>query len=223
MRKVDTYRAELRLVDAWEPWLAERSSLPGPRANLELVAAAAEEADEPTARRLADAEDEFLAMCGVVALGRHGRLEPVRRAANDGRWRVREAAAMALQRLGDDDPERLAAVALEWAGGTPLEARCATAGVSEPRLLRTPDAVASALAVLERATEVLAASHDPVLAKGLAYAWSVVAAADLDAARPAMERWLASDDPVVRRALRGNLRKPRLQRLDPEWTARWLG
>jgi hypothetical protein len=222
MRAVDTYRAELRLVDAWEPWLAERSSLPGPRANLELVAAAGEEADEPTARRLADAEDEFLAMCGVVALGRHGQLEPVRRAASDGRWRVREAAAMALQRLGDDDPVRLAAVALEWAAGTPLEARCAAAGVSEPRLLRTPDAVASALAVLERATGTLAGSHDPVLAKGLAYAWSVVAAADLDRARPAMERWLVSDDRVVRRVLRGNLRKPRLQRLDPEWTARWL-
>ena len=39
--------------------------------------------------------------------------------------------------------------------------------------------------------------------------------------RPAMEGRLASDDRVVRRALRENLRKARLQRLDPDWTARW--
>jgi hypothetical protein len=157
-----------------------------------------------------------------VGLGRHALLGPVREAANDERWRVREAAAMALQRLGDDEPARLAAVAEEWAGGTAWEARCAAAAVAEPRLLRTAEAVGAAVAVLERATDVLAATHDPVLAKGLAYAWSVVAAADLEGVRPAMDRRLGSDDPVVRRALRENLRKARLQRLDPDWTARWL-
>lgn len=224
MSKVDSYREELGQVppDAWPAWLAERSNLPGPRANLELVSAAAEEADEGTALALVGAGDEFTRMCGVVALGRHGVLDPVCEAANDERWRVREAAAMALQRLGDDDPARLAVVAAEWAGGTAWEARCAAAAVAEPRLLRTAAAVDGAVAVLERATDVLAATHDPVLAKGLAYAWSVVAAADLERVRPAMERRLRSDDPVVRRALRENLRKARLQRLDPVWAGRWL-
>lgn len=223
MGKVDTYREELRAhpVGGWGPWLSARSNLPGPRANLELVWAVAEEADAGTARALAASGDEFLRVCGVVALGRHGELAPVRAAANDERWRVREAAAMALQRLGDDDPGRLAAVALAWAKGTPWEARCAVAAVAEPRLLRTQAAVGAALAVLERATDALAASHDPVLAKGLAYAWSVIAAADLDRVRPAMERRLASPDPVVARALRANLTKARLRRLDPEWADRW--
>jgi hypothetical protein len=224
MGKVASYRAALARVrpDAWPAWLAERSDLPGPRANLELLAAAAEEADTKTAFALVGAEDEFAQMCGVVALGRHGQLDPVREAANDERWRIREAAAMALQRLGDDDPVRLGAVAGDWAGGTSLEARCAAAAVAEPRLLRSPEAVDAAVAVLERATDALAASHDPVLSKGLAYAWSVVAAADLERVRPAIERRLGSDDPVVRRTLRANLRKARLQRLDPDWTARWL-
>ena len=224
MTKVESYRSELEQVppEAWPRWLAERSNLPGPRGNLELVWAAAEEADEAMARALAASDEEFVRICGVVALGRHGLLEPVREAANDERWRVREAAAMALQRLGDDDPERLANVAAAWAGGTAWEARCAVAAVAEPRLLRTRAAVDAALTVLERATDALAATHDPVLAKGLAYAWSVVAAADLDRIRPAMERRLASDDPAVRRAMRENLKKARLQRLDPVWTARWL-
>ena len=224
MRKVDSYRQELAQLprDAWPAWLAARSNLPGPRANLELVAAAAEEADEATALALAGDGDEFTSMCGIVGLGRHGVLDPVREAANDERWRVREAAAMALQRLGDDDPARLAAVAGEWASGTPWEARCAAAAVAEPRLLRSASAVDAAVVVLERATDVLAATHDPVLAKGLAYAWSVVAAADLERVRPAMEQRLGSEDPVVRRALRENLRKARLQRLDPVWAGRWL-
>jgi hypothetical protein len=224
MGKVDDYRSELRAVDRGHraAWLAARSSLPGPRANLELVRAAAEELTEEEARALAEAEQEFLRVCGVVALGRHGRPEPIRAAANDERWRVREAAAMALQRLGDDDPGRLARTALAWASGTALEARCAAAAVAEPRLLRTPEATAAALEVLERATAVLAATHDRVLAKGLAYAWSVVAAADLERARPALERRLSSDDPVVRRSLRENLKKARLRRLDPEWVERWL-
>jgi hypothetical protein len=224
MTKVDSYRSELAQLrpSAWPAWLAQRSNLPGPRANLELVHAVAEESDAATARVLGASEDEFLRVCGIVALGRHGLLEAVREAANDERWRVREAAAMALQRLGDDEPERLALVAYDWAGGTAWEARCAAAAVAEPRLLHTRDAVDCALRVLERATDALATTHDPVLAKGLAYAWSVVAAADLDRVRPSMERRLGSEDPVVGRALRQNLRKARLQRLDPDWTARWL-
>ena len=193
MSKVASYRAEIAQLppDAWPAWLAGRSALPGPRANLELVAAAAEEADGATALALAGSADEFTRMCGIVGLGRHALLGPIREAANDERWRVREAAAMALQRLGDDDPARLAAVAEEWAGGTAWEARCAAAAVAEPRLLRTAAAVDAAVAVLERV-------------------------------RPAMDQRLGSDDPVVRRALRENMRKARLQRLDPDWTARWL-
>ncbi len=51
--KIDEYRRALRELDAWEPFLLERSGLPGPRGNLELAAAVAEEADEATLRRWA--------------------------------------------------------------------------------------------------------------------------------------------------------------------------
>src|SRR5439155_6383706 len=34
--RVDRYRNELRTLEDWEPYLKERSGLPGPRANLEL-------------------------------------------------------------------------------------------------------------------------------------------------------------------------------------------
>src|SRR2546428_9473403 len=43
--RVDGYRNDLRGLKDWEPYLRKHSGLPGPRANLELVAAVAEEAD----------------------------------------------------------------------------------------------------------------------------------------------------------------------------------
>ena len=46
MGKAEEYRQALRELDEWEPYLLEHSGLPGPRGNLELAAAVAEEADE---------------------------------------------------------------------------------------------------------------------------------------------------------------------------------
>lgn len=106
--RVDSYREALRQVEDLEGYLADHSGLPGPRGNLELARAAAEELDRAVLERLARSEDEFEAFYGVVGLGRaiaEGRadLVPALRAhANDRRWRVREGVAMALQRWGDD-------------------------------------------------------------------------------------------------------------------------
>ena len=46
MTKAATYRAQLRALESWDAWLQQESSLPGPRANLELIAAVAEEGGE---------------------------------------------------------------------------------------------------------------------------------------------------------------------------------
>lgn len=45
MGRIEQYRAELRRLTDWEPYLKKNSGLPGARANLELVAAVGEEAD----------------------------------------------------------------------------------------------------------------------------------------------------------------------------------
>jgi hypothetical protein len=91
------YRAALRALStgAWGGYLAERSGLPGPRANLELVQAVAEEAPAEVVRWYAGAEDQFLALCGAVGLGRllaegeEDAAEELRQLAQDDRWRVR--------------------------------------------------------------------------------------------------------------------------------------
>ncbi|MEW6582672.1 MAG: HEAT repeat domain-containing protein [Actinomycetota bacterium] len=231
MARVDDYRAELRALGDWEPYLNERSGLPGPRANLELLAAVVEEAPAAVAWRLARGGDGYPAMCGVAALGRlaaEGDADAVpelRRRASDPDWRMREAVAMGLQRLGDASTEALFDVLERWAGGTPLERRAAVAAACEPRLLRDPAVARRALALLDRITASLAAGPDRrrdevrVVRQALGYGWSVAIAALPDEGRPAFERWLHTGDPDVRWVVRENLRKRRLHRIDPQWVA----
>jgi hypothetical protein len=69
MDRIDDYRGALRAlpVDTWDAYLAERSRLPGPRANLELVQAVAEEAPAEGARLLLERGGGRLASGGVCA------------------------------------------------------------------------------------------------------------------------------------------------------------
>ena len=219
MENVERYRESLRALQDWVPLLLAESGLPGPRANLALVRAAAEEADERRLVRLAESDEEFLVMCGAVGLGRlvadgnRRHLVPLRELAGDRRWRVREAVAMALQRWGDDDFSAMAAEAERWADGSPLEQRAAVAGLCEPRLLREPEAAQRALAVVERVTASLPRSRDRVLRQALGYCWSVAVAADPEEGLKRFERLERSDDPDLRWVARENPKKARLARL----------
>lgn len=231
MTAVEEYRASLRTLPTsqWPAYLTEHSGLPGPRGNIELAQAVADEGDAPTFDALIATGDEYLVFCGVVGLGRllaegagAGTERRLRTHATDERWRVREAVAMALQRLGDADPPRLLDVVSRWvAEPDPLVQRAAAAGICEPRLLRTPEAAARAVEVCERATEALAARpaaerRDPAvraLRKGLGYCWSVAVAADPPAGLPRFRALSASTDADVAWIVRENTRKARLATL----------
>lgn len=233
----DSHRAALAALphDAWGAYLDEHSALPGPRANLELLAAAGDLAPADLLRTWSASADEYRAAVGTAGLGRLAvegdptALEELRTRANDDRWRLREAVAMALQRLGDADLARLHAVADSWAGGTPLEQRAAIAGVCEPRLLRAAQDAAYAVALVARVTASLGAlpaarRRDPdvrTLRQALGYCWSVAVAADPGPGFEAMETLVdpAADDGDVRWLLRANLSKARLARADAARTA----
>lgn len=240
MTRVEDYRRALRDLAEWEPFLLEQSALPGPRANLELATAAAEEAEEEALRRWAavgpetapfGSADEFLPVCGVIGLGRllaagdRSVLADLRRLAGDPRWRVREAVAIALQRFGDADFPALLTEMQGWASGSLLERRAAVAALCEPRLLSDPDRARDVLTLLDRVTAELNDTDEHrsdafrVLRQTLGYAWSVAIVALPEEGEPLFERLLVSGDRDVRWIVRENLRKRRLVRLDADWVA----
>jgi hypothetical protein len=204
------------------------SGLPGPRGNLELIQAAADEGTAAWFGELVTSADEFRAATGAVGLGRLLADAPDERVmvclhelAADRRWRVREGVAMALQRLGDADPDRLWPLARAWATDPdPLVQRAAVAGVCEPRLLRPAAAAAVALEICAKVTATLAARpreqrrSDGVrsLRQALGYCWSVAIAADPEVGVPRFLALADDSDPDVMWIVRENGRKARLVR-----------
>ena len=241
MTKAENYRTQLRSLKTWDDFLMKESGLPGPRANLELVQTVADLGDEALFSRYItiDADTNtpqvFLAVCGVVGLGRlvvEGKrkyMKALRALASDSRWRIREAVAMALQRVGDADMDALLDETEKWSSGNLLEQRAAIAALCEPRLLSDAKNTKRVLNILADVTQSIAQERSrkteefQVLRKGLAYCWSVAVAALPDEGKKKMEKWFVSDDRDVRWVMRENLKKNRLVRMDASWVEKWQG
>jgi len=142
--------------------------------------------------------------------------------ATDARWRVREAVAMAMQRLGDADLPRLVDIVTAWsADRNALIQRAAVAAICEPRLLKSRDAVESAVSLCARVTYALAARgsdqrRDPgvrMLRQALGYCWSVAVAADPAYGLPLFRKLADSTDRDVAWIVRENGKKARLANL----------
>lgn len=228
---VEEYRRALRALpeDQIPGFLDAHSGLPGPRSNLTLLAALVDEGSADLILALVHREGEYLRSCGTAGLGRllaEGRdlVDMLRTRAMDESWRVREAAAMALQRLGDGAPGRVRDLVADWAADAhPLVRRAAVAGICEPRLLRDPLTALAALDACDVATRGLLATPDDrrrdpdvrTLRQGLGYCWSVAVAGAPD---PGVDRFLAlerSEDPDLRWIVRENRKKSRLRTLLP--------
>ena len=242
MGKVDAYREALKKIEDWDLYLLTESCLPGPRANLELVEAVAEEGDLERFRRYLTYDEvqapygsvlEFLAVCGVVGLGRllsegHSEfLETLRLHASDPRWRIREGVVIALQRFGAKNMEGLLQEMEKWSQGSLLERRAAVAALCEPKLLKKPEEIERVLKILDRITQKLISEANrkdnnfKVLRKTLGYGWSVAVVASPEEGKSFLEKWFANEDKDIRWIMKENLRKNRLLRLDPDWAERW--
>jgi len=230
----DDYVTALRTLDDWEPYLRRNSGLPGPRANLELVQAAADAGTLDKFERWAAADDEYLALCAAVGFGRlvaegRTRLMPkLRKLASDRSWRAREGVAMGLQRVEEADMQRLLTEMGKCAKGNLLEQRAAAAALCEPRLLRAPRDALRTLELLDAITTGLSESKAresddfKILRQGLGYCWSVAAAALAEKGREAFDKWTRAPDPDVRWVMRQNFGKSRMKMLGEDWVARKL-
>lgn len=242
MGKVDEYRKVLKNLDDWDRYLIDESGLPGPRANLELAEAVAEEGDFKRFRRYLGygSEEapygsalEFLPVCGVIGLGRvlsEGSLEvldELRIYASDPRWRIRESVAIALQKYGDKDIDSLLTQMDKWSRGSLLERRAAIAALCEPRLLKKIECALKTLDILNQITEDILledrrkTNEFIVLRKALGYCWSVAAVAVPVEGKKHFEKWFANNDEDICWIMKENLKKKRFNKMDPEWTERW--
>lgn len=237
MSRTDDYRQTLKSMKHWAPFLLKESGLPGPRGNLELAHAVAQQGDQKQFEKLisasADAKENtaqvFLLFCGVVGLGKlaaqgkHEMLAHLRVYASDRRWRIREAVATGLQLVGDEEMSVLVKEMRGWSKGNWLEKRAAAAALAEPRLLKDSKQVKQVLRIFDQITASMETADDPgdeafsVLRQGMAYCWSVVVAALPDEGKPAMEKWLTSENPDVRWVMKENLKKNRLLKMDEKW------
>jgi hypothetical protein len=236
--KVDFCIRKLNSLKDWDSYLLAESGLPGPRGNLELAQAFAEIGDEKIIQKYIAIKPEkapensaqvFLTFCGVVGLGtlvsrgKLSYLRILRPFASDSRWRIREAVAMAIQRIGDQDINLAIREARSLSQGNFLEKRSAAAALCEPRLLKTEEAATSTLDLLDDITSSIVGfknKHDEtfdVLRKGLAYCWSVAVAACPEKGKNLMEKWIHTPDSNIKWIMRENLKKNRLSKMDKEW------
>jgi hypothetical protein len=240
MSKIEVYREKLRQLDDWESYLLSESRLPGPRANLELAHAVAEEGGEALfcaylkydeERAPTNSPEEFLAFCGVLGLGKllvAGKQETfqhLRLKASDSRWRIREAVAFALQRLGKADMEALLYEMESWMEGNLLERRAVVAALCEPSLLKVEMFSKKVIDILESITESVLLEGNRrtdgliALRKGLGYGWSVAIVSNPQYGKERFEQWINNPNPNIRWIIKENLKKKRLFKMDPDWVS----
>jgi hypothetical protein len=146
----------------------------------------------------------------------------LRELAADGRWRVREGVAIALQRIGRENMPRLLADMQPWSADGPFVQRAVVVGLCEPPLLKNSAHAVEVLMLLDRITSSLEAAERRrdedfrVLRLALGYGWSVAAAAAPENAWPYFEKWLRSKDKDVAWVMKTNLEKARMAGLRAE-------
>lgn len=238
MGKREEYRKKIKKISDLDDYLLRESGLPGKRGNIELAQAVADVGDEALFRRLLEYTPDkasvndaevFFAFCGTIGMGKllaEGRMDAykvIRSQASDPRWRIREAVAMALQRLGEKDMDLLIREMRQWSEGNLLEKRAAAAALCEPALLKRREHAKATLEILDKITSSLTLEKDRktdefiALKKGLSYCWSVAVSSDPEEGKAMMERWLNSDDKDIKAIMKENLKKNRLERMDPVW------
>lgn len=225
--------------------LADASHLPGPRVNLTLAYRFADWFNKVwlhedlqdmlfawtfSTAEAAPTNDprEFLPFCGLLALCSYYPhadeatqkriLERVQAAMNDSRWRVREAAAIGLQRIAEKDFAPVKAFITQCLPeANMLEMRAIIAALAHPPILNNGIARYSLMVseeILNRLYAELTAGKKPknlsILSKGLQYALSVFVAALPEEGFRLLRKFAELGDSELNKILTANLRKARL-------------
>lgn len=238
MSKIEFYKSELLKVKDWDYYILLNSNLPSRRANIELMRAVVElgqesqfvewlKYDEKIAPT--NTQEEFLAFCGTVGLGqliilgKDFYFQTLRELASDGRWRIREAVAFALQDIGKKEFGLLIYKIEKWKSDNLFVRRAVVAGLCEPGLLKQEEISQISLIILYQITaeiqEITNRREESyrVLRKCLAYAWSVAIESNPKLGMRFFEQLAAKRNYDIQWILRENLKKKRLKKMDIDW------
>lgn len=229
-----------------EFYLRDQSRLPGPRANIELAqdfsdlltVRASGRPDETRAllnhlmsdekKVVSNTPGEFVLFCGVLSFGacacaipewRENAYTLLAHYAQSSAWRVREATALAWQKMLIAVPdEALPALMNLLDSGDCLQLRACLAAISEPALLNAREFIEAALVMQRVAVEYLHSlpsterrrTEVRTLRQALGYTLSVVTAACPDDGFALMCEIATWNDPDINWILRENLKKRRL-------------
>ena len=235
-------------LDKLERYLLDNSNLPGKRSNLELADAFSDyfkgkTFEEDTWKWLSylnsyDSEKaptndpkEFLSFCAVQALGcsylfmeeekKKDILKAVSEAMNDTRWRMREAAAMAFQKIGEDDFETIKKIFQDkLTHSNFLEKRSIIAALAHPPMLKSKKNVVFCLEcgeyILDEIStlgpDLLKDKTFKVLSKGMEYAVSVFVAALPDEGFDLLKKYALVEHKAIKKIIKSNLGKARLKK-----------
>lgn len=232
-------------------YLLAHSNLPGKRGNIELAFSFADYIEElynVNTQQMFNycvalisenpphihvtGNEEFLPFCGIIALGRIGKIdstkesdviELIKNSAQDERWRIREAVAMAIQEMMDIRPEAIIKTLQAWANeDNYLIHRAVAAGLAEPRFMKNREIARISLdihkAILDRIAREPARrdTEYQALVKGLCYTLSVIITGIEDEGFTYLETLIETGHPVMIKIVRENLKKKRLARLNAE-------
>jgi hypothetical protein len=216
-----------------EKYIIENSNLPGPRGNLELAFTLAELYDDfnvlskwiEITQAQADVNDprSFLVFCATVCLGRlyvkkkdNKIITILKKLANDGRWRIREAVAFGFQIIGEQDFNELVMIFSEWINkSNNLEKRAILASLAHPKFLDEKRAE-----FCFKITDIVLKRMDrdndfDVLRKGLEFTISIFVAANLKIGFHFIEKWIGKDKNIDKIMVK-NLKKNRIAKKNPK-------
>jgi protein required for attachment to host cells len=214
-------------------FLIKNSNLPGPRVNIELGFLLSEmyKDENELAKWLNIDESQagtndpmsYLPFCALICYGRiytekkdSKIINKIKKAANDPRWRVREACAFAFQIIGEHNFDVLKKIFSEWLlEANNLEKRCILVSLAHPKMLNTTRAN-YCLQVCDIILQHLDKSSPnfPVLNKALEFTISVFVSKDVDTGSVFLEKWIKEKNKLINGIMKKNLSKNRIRKLN---------
>jgi hypothetical protein len=222
--------------------LLKNSGLPGPRGNLALLYSFAGNATADEIKEcfsfykddLKNSPEEFAVMCGVVGycvLNRNDiktTLKAIRGYASHSSWRIREAVAIGIQEIAENNLKEIIVNLEKWLEGNDLEKRAVVAALCEPKLLKVKSEIIKVLDILGKVTFEFEKLNDKLsgdqnsLRKTLGYGWSVAIVSLPEEGKKIFEKLSKSRNKHIKWIFKENMKKKRLAVMDKKWVEKML-